>query len=136
MMKSKKEFSILVADDVRSMRKLLIKILKMNGFTTIKEADGGANAIEIIQQEPLDLVLVDWNMPGVDGIGVLKALRENSKTCDIPFIMISCEATKEAIEMVLQAGANEYIDKPFERIEIIEKVEKLLEIEDLHVTDL
>lgn len=129
-MSFKKEFSILVADDVRSMRKLLVKILKLNGFSDIQEAENGQQAIEFIKQSIPDLVLVDWYMPGKNGLEVLQSIRNNRETKNIPFIMISCEATATSIETALQSGANEYVDKPFERTEIIEKVNKLLNIPD------
>lgn len=127
-MKAKKDFLILVADDVRSMRKLLVKILHLNGFLNTKEASNGAQAIKYCQQEDFDLVLVDWHMPEISGIDVLKSLRATPKSADIPFIMISSEATEIAVETALEMGANTYIDKPFEREEIIERVKALLHI--------
>lgn len=127
-MKSKEEFSILVADDVYFMQKLLVKILKLNGFTTIMEAENGVDIFEQIKDSLPDLFLVDWNMPEMDGMEVLQKLRSEGETRSIPFIMISCEATGNAIQTALASGANAYIDKPFEREEIIEKVNRLLNL--------
>ena len=136
MNKSKEDFLIIVADDIRSMRKLLVRILEMNGFTNIKEAGNGGQAIEMIQQEQPDLVITDWHMPGIDGIGVLESLRSNTQTRSTPFIMLSCDATVNSVETALQAGANDYIDKPFEREEVIKKVKNLLKISDLSISEI
>ncbi len=105
--------NILIVDDSRVMRKIIIRTLRQAGFEghTIEQAENGQEALERIDASTPDLVLTDWNMPGLDGIDLLKAVRAQGK--DIPFVFITSEATDEMHSLAYGAGAAAVITKPF-----------------------
>ena len=85
---------VLVADDFVSVRNVLKTILKQLGFSTIYEVKDGIDALEIVNSKKLDLVLADWNMPGISGLELLKKIRSNIETESLPVIMITAEVQK------------------------------------------
>lgn len=112
----------LVVDDSRSMRAILTKQLRELGFTVV-EAPGGAEALRALDQDgPFDLVLLDWNMPEMDGGTLLTRLRSDPEFADIPIMMVTTESEMEQVEVALQAGASEYLMKPFDRQALCEKL--------------
>jgi two-component system chemotaxis response regulator CheY len=106
---------ILVADDSAIMRKIIIMHLKGIGFANLVEAADGKEALEIIGQEEIDLILSDWNMPGIYGIDLLRAVRSDDRTNRTPFIMISAEAQGHQLAEAIKEGVTYYIIKPFTR---------------------
>ncbi|RUM87099.1 MAG: response regulator, partial [Thermodesulfatator sp.] len=88
---------VLVVDDFATMRKIIKNILTQLGFKNIIEADDGTTAWEILQKEPVDLIISDWNMPKMNGLELLKKVRSDEKLKDIPFLMVTAEAQKENI---------------------------------------
>jgi two-component system chemotaxis response regulator CheY len=118
----------LVVDDSRAMRSILAKILARLGFEVLQAADGReAIAVLYAQPEPFDLVLSDWNMPEMDGLQFLKALRANPKFSEVIVVMVTTETHIEQMMAALGAGANEYIMKPF-TAEMIEDKLRLLQV--------
>ena len=112
----------LVVDDSRSMRAILTKQLRELGFTVV-EAPGGAEALRSLDQEgPFDLVLLDWNMPEMDGHEVLTLIRAQEAYREVRVMMVTTESEMSQVSVTLEAGANEYLMKPFDRDALVEKL--------------
>lgn len=118
---------ILVVDDFSTMRRIIKNLLKDLGFTNIQEADDGLTALPMLKQNNFDFVITDWNMPGMQGIDLLKEIRSNEKLKSIPVLMVTAEAKKEQIVTAAQAGVNGYVVKPFTAATLKEKLEKIFE---------
>lgn len=117
---------ILVVDDFSTMRKIIRNILTQLGFKNILEADDGTTALEILNKEKIDLIISDWNMPKMSGLELLKAVRSNENTKDIPFIMVTAEAQRENILEAIKYRVSQYVVKPFTPETLKEKIEKVL----------
>lgn len=111
----------LVIDDSKSIRSILAKILSGVGFT-VEEAANGLEALDLIKKEKVDLALVDWNMPDMDGREFILAVRKNSAYKDMRMMMVTTETAITKVAEALEAGADEYIMKPFTREMILEKL--------------
>ncbi len=118
---------ILVVDDFSTMRRIIKNLLKDLGFTNIQEADDGNTALPMLQQGDFDFVVTDWNMPGMQGIDLLRAIRANPNLKHIPVLMVTAEAKKEQIVAAAQAGVNGYVIKPFTAATLKEKLAKIFE---------
>ena len=103
--------SILVVDDTVANRRLYGALLKKSGFH-VRTAESGAEALQLIEAAPPSLVVLDYMMPEMDGIAVLKRLRENEETARLPVVMLTASAEPDHIDTALAAGANDYITKP------------------------
>lgn len=114
--------SILVVDDEWNMRNLIKIYLKNNGFE-VRETGNGDDAVNLVRQEPFDLVILDIMMPGTDGWQVCQAIREFSH---IPILMLTARSdTKEKVKG-LNLGADDYLAKPFEPEELVARVSALI----------
>jgi two-component system chemotaxis response regulator CheY len=104
---------VLIVDDSAVMRKVIIReLLKMSiAQTDIAEAPDGLVGLELASQQPFDLILMDWNMPGMLGIDVVRQLRAGGITT--PIMMVTTEGEKTNVVTAIQAGANNYLVKPF-----------------------
>lgn len=118
---------ILVVDDFSTMRRIIKNLLKDLGFSNIQEADDGSTALPMLQQGDFDFVVTDWNMPGMQGIDLLRAIRADAKLKHLPVLMVTAEAKKEQIVAAAQAGVNGYVVKPFTAATLKEKLEKIFE---------
>lgn len=118
---------VLVVDDFSTMRRIVKNLLRDLGFTNIQEADDGSTALPMLQGGDFDFVVTDWNMPGMQGIDLLKAIRADAKLSHIPVLLITAEAKKEQIVMAAQAGVNGYIVKPFTAATLKTKLDKIFE---------
>ena len=121
------DMKILVVDDFSTMRRIIKNLLRDLGFNNTSEADDGLTALPMLKSGNFDLLVTDWNMPGMQGIDLLKAVRadadENLK--NIPVLMVTAEQKKEQIVEAAQAGVNGYIVKPFTAQILKEKLEKI-----------
>lgn len=122
-----KNMKILVVDDFSTMRRIIKNLLKDLGFTNIQEADDGSTALPMLQQGDFDFVVTDWNMPGMQGIDLLRAIRADANLKHIPVLMVTAEAKKEQIVAAAQAGVNGYVIKPFTAATLKEKLAKIFE---------
>ena len=124
--------TILVVDDEpRNVRILQIQ-LEARGYTVLTAGDG-ADALEIIADKPPDLILLDINMPKVDGFQVVKRVRADKKTEFIPIIMITAlRDTHENRIKAVEAGADDFIEKPFNSFEVMARIKSLLRIKLYH----
>ncbi|MFQ3235030.1 MAG: two-component system chemotaxis response regulator CheY [Paraglaciecola sp.] len=122
-----KNMKILVVDDFSTMRRIIKNLLKDLGFTNIQEADDGSTALPMLQRGDFDFVVTDWNMPGMQGIDLLRAIRADEKLKNTPVLMVTAEAKKEQIIAAAQAGVNGYVIKPFTAATLKEKLTKIFE---------
>ncbi len=118
---------VLVVDDFSTMRRIVKNLLRDLGFTNIQEADDGNTALPMLQRGGFDFVVTDWNMPGMQGIDLLKAIRADANLSHIPVLLITAEAKKQQIVMAAQAGVNGYIVKPFTASTLKNKIDRIFE---------
>jgi two-component system, chemotaxis family, chemotaxis protein CheY len=121
-----KDMIVLVVDDFSTMRRIVRNVLRELDFKNILEADDGSSAVEVLQTQKVDLIVSDWNMPKMTGLELLKFVRSNDKTKDIPFLMVTAEAQKENIVEAVKAKVSNYIVKPFTAATLGEKLAKIL----------
>src|SRR5438445_13446695 len=105
--------SLLVVDDNERTRELLAQCFRTEGFQVLTRGDGN-RALQQIQTEPFDLILLDLLMPGTDGFGVLKALRTAQDATALPVIILTAFDQSDAVVRALEMGANDYVIKPFD----------------------
>ncbi|RUO26367.1 chemotaxis protein CheY [Aliidiomarina minuta] len=122
-----KSMKILVVDDFSTMRRIIKNLLRDLGFQNIEEADDGTTALPMLQNGDFDFVVTDWNMPGMQGIDLLRAIRADDSMKEIPVLMVTAEAKREQIIEAAQAGVNGYIVKPFTAATLKEKLDKVFE---------
>ena len=120
--------SIITVDDSSTMRRIIKNTLQKLGFETILEAGNGVEALEVMSKNKVDMVVTDWNMPEMDGLTFVKAVRAKEEYKDLPILMITTEAAKEDILTALRSGVNNYVVKPFTPETLQEKVFKLLDL--------
>ena len=118
---------ILIVDDFSTMRRIIKNLLRDLGFTNTSEADDGLTALPMLQQGSFDFLVTDWNMPGMEGIELLKRVRADENLKSLPVLLVTAEAKKEQIVEAAQAGVNGYIVKPFTSGTLKEKIEKIFE---------
>ena len=116
---------VLVVDDSAVMRQIIKKNLKELGFTEPLEAENGAAGLKKAGEEEVDLIVSCWNMPNMTGLEFLKAVRADDKLKGTNFIMVTSEADKEKIMEAVQAGVNQYIVKPFNAMQLEEKIKAI-----------
>jgi len=117
----------LVVDDFSTMRRIVRNLLKELGFSNVDEAEDGAIALQKLQAGGFEFVVTDWNMPNMDGLALLQAIRATPNLKHLPVLMITAEAKKENIIAAAQSGASGYIVKPFTAGTLSEKLNKIFE---------
>jgi CheY-like chemotaxis protein len=117
--------NILLVEDNREVRENLAEMLNLNGFEVI-EAENGSHAVDLIKENLPDLILSDIMMPIMNGFELLDLLKKEKITAQIPFIFISAIMERKEIEKAFAAGANFYITKPFDLVELINKINVLI----------
>lgn len=115
---------VLVAEDTGVLRMIIVRVLKSLGIEDVIEAVDGAEAWQEFQANSFDLVITDWHMPRINGMDLLKLLRARDK--DVPILMVTVVDTREQVLRALNAGATDYLTKPFERAELEAKIESHL----------
>ena len=118
---------VLVVDDLDVNRTLMKRQLGRRGYEVI-EAENGPRALEIVEQQKIDIVLLDIRMPGMDGIEVLRRLRKTHSALNLPVIMVTAEALTEVTVEALQTGANDYLVKPVDINAAIARIETQLNL--------
>lgn len=122
-----KNMKILVVDDFSTMRRIIKNLLRDLGFTNTQEADDGNTALPILQHGGIDFLVTDWNMPGMTGLDLLKAVRDDPNLVSLPVLMVTAESKREQIIEAAQAGVNGYVVKPFTAATLKEKIDKIFE---------
>jgi two-component system, chemotaxis family, chemotaxis protein CheY len=118
---------ILIVDDFSTMRRIIKNLLRDLGFTNTDEADDGSTALPMLQSGKYDFLVTDWNMPGMTGIDLLRAVRKDPKLVELPVLMVTAESKREQIIEAAQAGVNGYVVKPFTAATLQEKIDKIFE---------
>jgi len=118
---------ILIVDDFSTMRRIIKNLLRDLGFTNTQDADDGSTALPMLKSGDFDFLVTDWNMPGMTGIDLLKAVRADPKLQTLPVLMVTAEQKREQIIEAAQAGVNGYIVKPFTAVTLKEKIDKIFE---------
>jgi two-component system chemotaxis response regulator CheY len=122
-----KSIKILVVDDFPTMRRIIRNLLKELDFVNVDEAEDGAVGFEKLKVGGYGFVVSDWNMPNMDGLAMLQAIRATPAMARMPVLMVTAEAKKENIIAAAQAGANGYVVKPFTAVTLEEKITKIFE---------
>lgn len=114
----------LVVDDSRAVRMILARTLRELGFE-VREAANGREALEVmdVEKSAVSLVLSDWNMPEVNGFELLTRLRQDPAFSSLVIVMVTTETELDQMAAALEAGANEYVMKPFTREILVEKLQ-------------
>jgi two-component system, chemotaxis family, chemotaxis protein CheY len=117
---------VLVVDDQFSVRQMTRLALEKIGVRLIHEAENGQEALFKALAQPLDLIISDFNMPEMDGIGLLRAVRGHQAIRKTPFIPITGRGDRELVVKAAQAGVNNYVVKPFDEATLRQKMEAVL----------
>jgi two-component system chemotaxis response regulator CheY len=115
---------ILLVDDSRTIRNIQKNVLAQIGFTDVIEAADGIEALSQLAAHKPDMALVDWNMPNMDGITLVRKIRETDK--HLPLVMVTTEAEKSRVLEAIKAGVNNYVVKPFTAETLSEKITQTL----------
>ena len=116
---------VLVVDDMSTMRRIVKNVLRQIGFSDIVEAENGQDALTKLKAGGFGLVVSDWNMPVMQGIELLRAVRADAELKTLPFLMVTAEAQKENLIEAVQAGVSNYVVKPFTAEVLQGKLEKI-----------
>ena len=117
----------LVVDDYSTMRRIIKNLLHDLGYANVTEADDGNTALPMLKKGGFDFLITDWNMPGMAGLDLLKAVRADDVLKGMPVLMLTAEAKREQIVEAAQAGVNGYVIKPFTAATLKEKIDKILQ---------
>ncbi len=117
---------VLVVDDQTSVRQMTRLTLEQIGVKVIHEAENGSEAVEKATLQPLDLIISDYNMPEMDGLGLLRAIRGHPSARRVPFILVTGRGDRELVVKAAQAGANNYVVKPFTADILRTKIEQVI----------
>jgi len=126
-------YNILIVDDSTPMRAVIKKVVKASGFNVGQffEAANGIEALKILNQEWLDLVLTDYNMPDMNGLGLVEEMKKDEELKSVPVVMITTEGSRERVEEFMEKGVMDYIKKPFTPEQIKQKLMQIIgETED------
>ncbi len=118
-----KNMKILIVDDFSTMRRIIKNQLRDLGYNNTSEADDGSTALPMLKEGGFDFVVTDWNMPGMQGIDLLREVRKDPSLKHLPVLMVTAEAKREQIMEAAQAGVNGYIIKPFTQAILAEKLD-------------
>jgi two-component system chemotaxis response regulator CheY len=120
---------ILLVDDMPAVRNLVRAMLEEAGFTKIEEAEDGETAWLMVQRStsaargPFGLIIADWNMPGMSGADLLRAVRSSNATRDMAFFIITAQGDDSHVREAIQAGVTDYVVKPFTGEQLLEKIQ-------------
>jgi two-component system chemotaxis response regulator CheY len=117
-----KNKSVLLVDDSATMRNMTKSILRGAGFTKLFEAQDGVEALNILKNQLIDLVICDWVMPNMSGLELFKEARADEKMKNIPFLMLTSSSNVESVQEAISAGVTDYIIKPYQQDVFLEKI--------------
>ena len=117
--------TVLIVDDEYAIREMIAGALELAHFSTMQADDGLVAYQMIIDQRP-DIILLDWMLPSLNGIALAKRLKKESSTQDIPIILLTAKSEEENKILGLDAGADDYITKPFSTRELISRIQAVL----------
>lgn len=117
---------LLVVDDSSTMRRIIKNTLKAIGYDDLLEAENGEGALARLESEKVDLVITDWNMPVMNGLELVTAMRGSPTLKQTPVLMVTTVAEKEEILKAMQAGVANYVVKPFDAATLKKKIDQIL----------
>jgi len=117
---------VLIVDDQNSVRQMTRMTLGELGIRLVHEADNGVNGFQAATLQPIDLIISDFNMPEMDGLGLLRAVRGHAAIRKLPFILLTGRGDRELVTKAAQAGVNNYLVKPFTTAILREKIEQVI----------
>ncbi|GBQ34568.1 response regulator [Gluconacetobacter azotocaptans] len=119
------QIKALIVDDQSSIRQVLANSLAQLGFMSIAQRKDGKEALEYLDQNPTHLVISDFNMPVMDGLALLRAVRGNPKIQKVAFIILTSEASRDLVQDAVKAGVNNFLAKPYTVAKLREVLEKV-----------
>jgi len=121
-------YNVLIVDDSLPMRAVIKKTIRVSGFNVgeLFEAANGKEALEILRQEWMDLVVSDYNMPEMNGLEMLEAMKQDEVLKSIPVVMVTTEGSRERVDNFMRMGVADYIRKPFTPEEIRSKLNSIM----------
>jgi len=122
-----KDICILIVDDQVSIRQMIASILRRDGYSNLQQAENGKRAIRVIQEQQVDMLILDWDMPVMNGLDVLKWLEGKVQNANLVKLMLTARAAKENVLEAIEFGADNYIVKPFSPDTLLNKVEQLVD---------
>ena len=126
------QLRFLIVDDMPAMRSIVRNMLEELGFARIEDAEDGETAWQLIRQSVADpeqafgFVISDWNMPGMSGVDLLRAVRAFPHTRELPFLMVTAEGDQSHVNEALRAGVTDYVVKPFNSTQLREKIDQAM----------
>jgi two-component system, chemotaxis family, chemotaxis protein CheY len=117
---------VLVVDDQATMRRIIVKIVEKVGVDECREAADGQDALRILAVTDIDLIITDWNMPGMSGLDFIRTLRAQEATRAIPVIMVTSNSSKDEVMDAIKLGVTAYVVKPFTAEAMTERIRTLL----------
>jgi len=117
---------VLIVDDQVSVRQMTRLTLEQIGIRNVYESDNGKDALSKASVQPLDLIISDYNMPEMDGLALLRAVRGHPAVRKLPFILLTGRGDRELVVKAAQAGVNNYLVKPFTQVTLREKIERVM----------
>ncbi len=121
-----KNDKIVVIEDEAAIRRVIVLALKTVGYRNVLEADNGRAGLDLVERERPQLVLLDLMLPGMDGMEVCRRLRANPVTRDTPVIMLTAKSEEHDVVLGLDAGANDYVTKPFSKAILLARIRAVL----------
>ena len=117
---------ILIVDDQFSVRQMTRLTLEQIGIRNVHESEHGRQALDMAAVQPLDLIISDYNMPEMDGLSLLRAVRGHPVVRKLPFILLTGRGDKELVIQAVKAGVNNYLVKPFTAAILRQKIEQVV----------
>jgi two-component system chemotaxis response regulator CheY len=117
---------VLIVDDQFSVRQMTRMTLEQLGIRNVYESENGKDALNKASVQPLDLIISDYNMPEMDGLALLRAVRGHPAVRKLPFILLTGRGDRELVVKAAQAGVNNYLVKPFTQVTLREKIEQVI----------
>jgi len=118
---------ILIVDDSKAVRKMIKKILQSHGHEVFEAEDGEKGLESLYEHDWFDLILLDWNMPAMNGYEFLKEVKKHPKWRDIKIMMVTSENQQDCVLEALKAGADEYLMKPFDQKMLLTKIDIVMD---------
>ena len=117
---------ILIVDDSLTMRRILVNTVIKAGYSDVDEAGDGKDALAKLMAGEYDLLMTDWNMPNMNGLELVRAVRADEKFGSIPILMVTTRSMKEDIVSAIKAGVSGYIAKPFDAKTLNDKITEIM----------
>ena len=120
------DLKILIVDDSPTMRRILVNTVIKAGYPSVKEAEDGRDALAKMMAGKFDLLMTDWNMPNMNGLELVEAVRADANLKGIPILMVTTRNMKEDIVTAIKSGVNGYIVKPFDAKTLNTKITEII----------